>query len=218
VSLPLPFEIPFVAEHIQLSIFLFLLLFGFVIPITEEIALILVGMTIRGSGADIVSCLGVALVALALADMGFYGIARIVGPRLLRVRAFGRFMKPERVLEGERYFQRRGPRIIFFCRFVVGLRAPALLGAGFLRMPLKRFILYDGLALLVSPPVWLGVGYAFGAQLDAETGMIARILSFIGPVAVIVAACLVYRSVTADKARSEAEDKAEGAGEEEPKK
>jgi membrane protein DedA with SNARE-associated domain len=196
---------PIVADHTYLAFFVFLLVFGFTLPISEEIALALVGMAARGSNLLMPEALIPAVPALLLADVLYYSIARLIGPRLLRMRIFTRFMKPERVCEGERYFQRRGNRIVFLCRFVIGLRAPAILSAGFLRMPLKKFLAFDGLALLIAAPAWLGVGYAFGAQLDSGVGTIGKIVAYVAPVAIIAATVLVYRSVKADKARAEAE-------------
>jgi len=196
---------PILAGHIILSVFIFLVLFGFTLPISEEIALALVGVLVRGTDAGIPETLLVAIAALALADSAYYGLARIIGPRFLRFKFFSRLVKPEAVLAGERYFQRRGPRIVFACRFVVGLRMPAILSAGFLRMRLRRFLAYDGLAILIGTPVWLGVGYALGAQIDKEVGLFGKFLAFLGPMAVVAGAILVYRSVKADRARVEAE-------------
>lgn len=196
---------PILAGHLFLSIFIFLVLFGFTLPISEEIALALVGVLIRSTAASIPEAFLVAIAALALADLAYYGLARTIGPRLLRFKFFSHLMKPEAVLAGERYFQRRGPRIVFACRFVVGLRMPAIVGAGFLRMRLRRFLAYDGLAIIVGTPVWIGVGYALGAQVDADVGLFGKFLALIGPAAVITGAILIYRSVKADRARAEAE-------------
>ncbi|HET7838813.1 MAG TPA: DedA family protein [Rectinemataceae bacterium] len=196
---------PIVADHTYLAFFVFLLVFGFTLPISEEIALALVGVAARSQDLILPECLVPALPALLLADLLYYTIARLIGPRLLRMKLFIRFMKPERVCEGERYFQRRGQRIVFFCRFVIGLRAPAILSAGFLRMPLKRFIAFDGLALLIATPIWLAFGYALGAQLDSQVGTLGKIIAFVGPLAIVAGTVLVYRSVKADRARAEAE-------------
>ncbi len=196
---------PIVADHAYLAFFVFLLVFGFTLPISEEIALALVGMAARSSDLLLPECLIPAIPALLIADLLYYGVARLIGPRLMRMRLFTRFMKPERICEGERYFQRRGQRIVFFCRFVIGLRAPAILSAGFLRMPLKRFLAFDGLALLIAAPAWLGFGYALGAQLDSQVGTLGKLIAFAGPIALIAGTVLVYRSVKADRARAEAE-------------
>lgn len=191
---------PLLSHHAELSIFVFLLLFGFTLPISEEIALALVGVTLGATGLSFIDALLVAYPALLVADLGYYGAARAFGPRLLRSKAFARIVKPSLVLEGERYFERRGPRIVFICRFVIGLRASALVAAGILRMSFKRFLGYDSLAVFISTPIWIGVGLAFGAQFDSSVGLIGKLFAFAGPSAAILAALFVYRSVKKDQA------------------
>lgn len=196
---------PAIADHQLLSSFLFLLLFGFTIPISEEIALAIVGVGARSGDVTFLEIGAVSAVALILADLGYYGLARIVGPRLLRWRIFSRLIKASKIEAGERYFHERGPRIVFICRFVVGLRAPAILSAGFLRMPYRKFLLYDGLALVICVPVWLAVGHALGAQLDSDVGWLGKALAIAGVIAAVIGSSLVYRSVKADRIRADAE-------------
>jgi len=191
---------PFVERYSLLSVFLFLLLFSFVLPITEEIALALSGVFIRSVGESFVLAWLLGAAALTMADLVYFSLARYFGPRLLRFQFVQRLIKPERLAQGERYFVRRGPRIIFACRFVVGLRMPGIIGAGFLRMRLRTFLFYDGLASLIESPVWLAVGWALGAQFDKETTFLNRVIAILTPIAVVVGAYLIYRSVRADSA------------------
>lgn len=200
---------PVVHDHPLLSIFVFLLLFGFMLPISEEIALALSGVFIRSAGTNFFSAWGVGILALTTADLIYFAVARYFGPRLLRFKYIEKFVKPEKVLAGERYFLRRGPGIVFACRFVVGLRMSGILAAGLLRMGLRKFVAYDGLAILLVTPIWLGVGWALGAQFDRETGWISRTIAIITPIAVLAGAALVYKSIRADSARSEREGKKE---------
>lgn len=205
MNLPLGFLGPLIGNHPLITPFLFLLLFGFTIPISEEIALAFVGVTARNAGTPFLTIAALAVAALILADLGYYGLARFAGPKLLRVKFISRIVKPGGVEDGERYFHRRGPRIIFICRFVAGLRLPALLSAGFLRMPLRKFVIYDMAALVIGVPVWLAVGHALGAQLDSEAGWIEKVLAIAGIMAAVITSVLIYRSVKADRARADAE-------------
>jgi membrane protein DedA with SNARE-associated domain len=145
--------------------------------------------------------LAVAWLALVAADLGYYSIARFAGPRLLRIRPLRAILGANRIEESEKYFARRGPRIIFLCRFVVGLRAAAIMASGFLRYPLGRFLARDLPALVIGVTAWLGVGYSIGIQVEGGIGAIGNALSIGGPAAAIVAAILVYRSVRRDRLR-----------------
>lgn len=193
---------PLIAEHAFLAIFVFLIVFGFTLPISEEIALALVGVAARANGQSLLETLAVAYPALLLADFVFYGVARAVGPKLLRSRVFTRLVSAEKILDGEDYFAQRGPRILFFSRFVVGLRAPAIIAAGLLRMKLRRFFLYDSASVLISTPLWLILGYALGAQFDVQVGTLGKIFAFAAPVAIVLGSALVYRSVRKDRRRA----------------
>lgn len=195
--------------------FFFLLLFGFTLPICEEIAVALVGVTLRATSTNFFLAAGVALLAILIQDTCYFLIARIFGPKIIRHKLFARFIKPRSILSGERYFHRRGPFIVFTSRFVVGLRAPVIMSAGFLRMRWPRFMLYDFLAATIMTPAWMLVGFSLGTQFDKDVGSFSKFFAFLAPVAIIAGAFLIYRNVRADKAKSDAEAVAEGPAENE---
>ena len=88
------------------------------------------------------------------------------------------------------------------------------MGAGFLRMRLPRFMLYDFLAAAIMTPAWLFVGFSLGAQFDSEVGALTKVFAVIGPLAIIVGAFFIFRSVKADKAKADAEAAVEESGDE----
>lgn len=188
--------------------FIFLMVFGFTTPICEELAVAFVGATLKAAGAHFVLAAAAALAALLIQDTLVYLAARAFGAKLLRHRLLSKLVNPKAIAGGERYFLRRGPSVVFSSRFVVGLRSAVIMGAGLLKLPWPRFALYDALAAAIMTPVWLSVGFALGAGLDRELGPLARIFGIAGPVAVVAAAFLVYRSVKADKAKAEKADEA----------
>ena len=61
-----------------------------------------------------------------------------------------------------------GDKIVFFARFFAGFRAVAFFMAGATKMKYSRFLWLDGLAALLSVPIWIGVGYAAGYYLGDE--------------------------------------------------
>jgi membrane protein DedA with SNARE-associated domain len=194
-----------VTQHPLPYSFIFLFVFGFTLPICEEIAVALVGVTARATGTPFPLVVAVALAAILLQDTGYFLIARLFGPRLIRHKLLSRIFKPASVEEGELYFSRRGPFIVFSSRFVVGLRAPVIFGAGLLRMKWPRFMLYDSLAAAIMTPAWLLVGFALGAQFDSDVGALTKFFSILAPIAIIAGAFFIHRSVKADKAKADAE-------------
>ncbi len=192
----------FVTQHPLPYAFFFLLLFGFTLPICEEIAVALVGVTMRATGTSFLLAVAVALAAILIQDAAYFFIARTFGPRIIRQKLVARLIKPESIDEGERYFLRRGPFIVFSSRFVVGLRAPVIMGAGFLRMRLPRFILYDFLAAAIMTPAWLFVGFSLGAQFDSRGRRADQSLRVIGPLAIIVGAFFILKASRPTRQRS----------------
>ena len=195
----------FVTQNPLPYAFFFLLLFGFTLPISEEIAVALVGVTMHATRTAFSLAVAVALVAILIQDAAYFFIARVFGPKIIRHKLLAKLIKPKSIDGGERYFLRRGPFIVFSSRFVVGLRAPVIMGAGFLKMRLGRFILYDFLAAAIMTPAWLLVGYSLGAQFDSRVGLLTKVFAIIAPLAIIAGAFLIYRSVKADKAKADVE-------------
>jgi membrane-associated protein len=109
----------------------------------------------------------VGICAATLGDnLGFWVGHR--GGRPLLERYHHIFYMPRRlVLRGEQLFQRYGAVTIFFARFIAGMRIIAGPLAGVLRMPWKKFVVYN----LLGAGLWVTVisliGYLFGENWDA---------------------------------------------------
>lgn len=196
---------PFISSHPLPCAFFFLLVFGFVTPICEELALALVGVAMRATGSSLLLAIALALVALLLQDSAGFLIGRAFGAKILRHRLLAKLFKPRGLEAAERYLARRGPVVVFASRFVLGLRAAAIYGSGLLGMSWKRFILYDALAAAIMVPAWLLAGYALGSRFDFEAGRVSAFLGIVGPLAVLAGAVLVFRGIKADKAMLDAE-------------
>lgn len=72
----------------------------------------------------------------------------------------------ETIARGERLFDQYGAMTIFFARFIFGLRVIAGPLAGVLRMPWKRFVIFNFLGALLWVTVISLVGYKFGKHWD----------------------------------------------------
>src|SRR5580765_3712375 len=103
---------------------------------------------------------------------------------------------------GERLFARYGALTIFFARFVFGMRIIAGPLAGVLRMPWKRFLIFNfmGAALWVS--VISSAGYFFGRHWDRLEQEIKRFDLLVAVVVVLVAVFLWWRNRRANRRAS----------------
>jgi membrane-associated protein len=84
-------------------------------------------------------------------------------------------VKETHIQQGERLFARFGAFTIFFARFVFGMRIIAGPLAGVLRMPWKRFVLFNFCGAILWVTVISSVGYLFGHHWHALLRVIHRV-------------------------------------------
>ncbi len=117
----------------------------------------------------------IATVAATLGDnlgfaLGYYGGR----PLLSRYQSL--FRIHDRTLQrGEGLFARYGAVTIFFARFVFGLRVIAGPLAGVLRMPWRKFMVFNFLGAALWVTVISSVGYLFGQHWERLQGDVQRI-------------------------------------------
>jgi len=119
---------------------------------------------------------------------GYYGGR----PLLARYQTF--FKIQNRTLErGEDLFARYGAVTVFFARFVFGLRIIAGPLAGVLRMPWRKFMVFNFLGAALWVSVIAGAGYLFGQHWERLQQDVRRIDLSIA-ILLLVAALLWWRS------------------------
>jgi membrane protein DedA with SNARE-associated domain len=85
------------------------------------------------------------------------------------------FRIPQKTLmRGENLFARYGAAAIFFARFVFGMRIIAGPLAGVLRMPWRRFLIFNFLGAALWVSVIAGVGYLFGRHWERLEHILKR--------------------------------------------
>jgi membrane protein DedA with SNARE-associated domain len=75
------------------------------------------------------------------------------------------FITPERLEKAERFFARRGNRIIVVARFIDGLRQLNGVIAGITKMPWKTFTIYNAIGAALWVGWWTTVSYLLGSNL-----------------------------------------------------
>ncbi|UXY14981.1 DedA family protein [Chitiniphilus purpureus] len=151
-------------DYGYLAVFLVLLVCGFGVPIPEDVTLVAGGI-ISGLGyANVHVMFAVGMAGVLVGDSIMFWLGRHYGTRVLRWRWVAHVLTPERYEAVQDKFARYGKRVLFIARFLPGLRSPIFLTAGMSQcVPFWRFLLLDGLAALVSVPVWVYLGH-FGAH------------------------------------------------------
>ena len=122
------------------------------------------GGVISGLGyANVHVMCAVGITGVLAGDSLMFMVGRVFGERALRLRWVAYLLTPRRYAKVQAKFQRYGNRLMFVARFLPGLRSPIYLTAGMTRrVSFWRFFLLDGLAALISVPVWVYLGH-YGA-------------------------------------------------------
>ena len=78
-------------------------------------------------------------------DFLLYGFARVSGRWCRQTHWVQGLLARPRIQRAEAWFRDRGEAVLWVCRWVPGTRLPSYLAAGFVRFPLKRFLVVTGI-------------------------------------------------------------------------
>ena len=153
-------------EYPYLGVAVVFLVCGLGLPLPEELVLISAGyVCFKGFARPdlmMASCMG----AILAGDLLPFFLGRIFGPRILRLRTMRLLLSRQRMAMFDRWFRRRGDLVIFFARFVAGIRMVAYFTAGTMKMPYHRFLILDLTGIALIAPLLVYVGYSFGNVID----------------------------------------------------
>ena len=188
-----------------LAIFGVLLLCGLGLPIPEDIPLISAGYLIHLRQTTWVTALLVCMAGVLIGDTIIFWFGRRLGKKLLRSRLVMFFTTPKKIIKVKAYYRKYGPKIILVGRFLPGLRAPIFFVAGSSGLRYPKFITYDGIAALVSVPLWLFLGSKFGNEIDSLLGYIQRgktiAFSVLGGLVILYVIYIVWKAKVSSKKR-----------------
>ncbi len=160
----------FFSAYGYIAVFLVLVACGFGIPIPEDITLIaggvICGLSVR-DGLSVHLMLVVSLSGVLIGDGTMFLLGRLLGPKVKTIPLLKRIFTDKIYHKMQEKIHRYGNRILFFARFLPGLRAPIFITAGISRrVSYLKFLLMDGFAALISVPIWVYAGYYFAYDLD----------------------------------------------------
>jgi len=197
----------FFPQHLLLVFFLFALLYRFMPPLTEEITLTIIGVVSASWRTPLMFVIPVVYLGITIVDGVYFGTAKTLGPKLLKLRFFRWLLKPEKISITKKYFAKKGNRIIFVTRFVYGLRDYVKIAAGVVGMRFRNFLFYNGAAALLMISLWITVGY-FSSNLLSVESQASRFQQIIGwglPILALILAFVIGKWVKNDMRRIENE-------------
>ncbi|ENW3340760.1 DedA family protein [Neisseria gonorrhoeae] len=154
----------FFVEYGYAAVFFVLVICGFGVPIPEDLTLV-TGGVISGMGYTNPHIMfAVGMLGVLAGDGVMFAAGRIWGQKILKFKPIARIMTPKRYAQVQEKFDKYGNWVLFVARFLPGLRTAVFVTAGISRkVSYLRFLIMDGLAALISVPVWIYLG-EYGAH------------------------------------------------------
>jgi len=139
--------------------FIVLLLCGLGLPIPEDIVLVTAGVLGQIDGRSWIEISILMYAGVLGGDTITFFAGRYVGGRVLTSHWFQRIFPPQKQAKVVDFFDKNGSMGMFIGRFLPGLRAPIFFTAGSMKVPFVKFLFFDGLAALLSVPVFVWLGH-----------------------------------------------------------
>jgi membrane protein DedA with SNARE-associated domain len=153
------------------------------LPVPGETGLITAGVLASQGNLKIVPVIALAAAGAIVGDNIGYLIGRKGGRWLLQRPGVFHRQRLEVLATGEPFFERHGPKAVFFGRFLLGLRVWASWLAGATRMHWKSFVIWNGLGGIT----WATAIGLIAYSLGHSAGNAIQAFGLYGLVAVLVA-------------------------------
>lgn len=143
-----------------------LLVCGLGVPIPEDITLIAAGLLVSAKSISMTGALIAGFFGVLVGDAFMFFLGKKFGRRVFLLPGLSTFFNADRIAAAELRVKRNGPFICFVARFLPGLRSPVFATAGAMGVRPLTFFLLDGIAALLSVPLWIYVGFWFGTNWE----------------------------------------------------
>ncbi len=99
------------------------------------------------------------------------------------------------IRKADDWFDRHGPKIVFFGRLLPGVRSLLSIPAGMANMPMGQFLLYTSLGTTLWSGLLAVAGYQLGANYEQIEGWIGPISQIILAICILLAVIFILRRV-----------------------
>ncbi len=192
----------FIAHGSYGLMFAALIAAGMGLPLPEDIVFISGAVLAERGITSLPITVAVLAVGVLLGDSILYLLARKVGPAIYERRLIRRVFTKKRQAWLVEKIEKHGSLVVFCARHVAGFRGPTFALAAIHGISYPRFIVADALALAVSLPIFMALGYFFSDKIDEALAHAssAQIALAVG-VVIVIAIAFVIRTIV--KFRSE---------------
>ena len=135
-------------------------------PIASVPVLVIAGALSAMGGPPLYGIVVAAALGGLTADLVWYGVARWRGPGLVNTVCGLSSNRTACVVGVERRVESVGPRYLVPAKFIPGAGNLVAAASGFAGVRLNRFLLFDGISLLIWASVYVGAGWIFASQVE----------------------------------------------------
>jgi membrane protein DedA with SNARE-associated domain len=171
--------------------FCLLLLCGIGLPMPEDLVLVVAGMLAQDDGRSWIPAALLMYIGVLGGDTIIFLLGRRYGTKLLAWQGTHHLFPPKKQARVQRLFDRHGSVILFIARFMPGLRAPIFSSAGAMNVSFVKFLVLDGVAALVSVPIFVWFGHWLWLKFDDDIQKLSVGMSQAERIALWVAVALV---------------------------
>jgi membrane protein DedA with SNARE-associated domain len=196
-------------------VLLVLLLCGLGLPLPEDVVLVTGGAltwladpieptTFPAMLGDIGlwAMIGTGLVGCLAGDALLFFAGRRFGARISEIPLLRRLLPADKQRRVEHLTRRYGRRVVFLARFMPGLRSPTFFMTGHAGLSFWKFLLFDGMAALLSVPLLVSVGYYFGDDLRIAAQTAARFSHYVLGAVLLAIGVMVARALHRRRAKA----------------
>lgn len=139
---------------------------GLGLPLPEDIVMISGAILAQRGLTDLWLTVAALAFGVFAGDSALFFLARRIGPGIYKWRPIQRMMPEPRRKYVEGLMAKHGSLVVFFARHVAGFRGPTFAIAAIHGISYTRFIIADMIALAISLPFWMGLGWFFSERWD----------------------------------------------------
>ena len=167
-------------------------------PIPSELILTFGGFMTISSNMTIVGCIIASTIGSLLGAVILYYIGKILNKeRLIKIvnSKYGKLLriKTKDIESADKWFDEKGNKTVFFCRFIPIVRSLISIPAGMSEMPFVKFILYTLFGSLIWNTALICVGAFAGDKKDIILSVIDKASNVILILIVVVFIIFAYK-------------------------
>ena len=166
-------------EFGYLGIFLLIAIENIFPPIPSEVILLFGGFMTTYSDLNIVNVVIFSTLGSLLGAIVLYYIGKILNKERLKKIVSGKVgkilrLKTKDIDKADEWFDTKGNKTVFFCRFIPIVRSLISIPAGMSEMPMGKFLIYTIAGSLIWNTVLTVLGSSFGENWESILGIFDR--------------------------------------------